>query len=384
MQRVYMDHSATTPVAPEVIALMAEVMTSYWGNPSSQHFYGDEARQVLNRARKQVAELIGASDNEIVFTSGGTEADNLAIIGTALAAQKKGRHLITSAIEHHAVINAFHYLEKNGFEVSLLPVDAHGQVSVEQLKQVIRKDTILISVMHGNNEVGSLQPVAEIGGLARQMGIVFHSDAIQTVGRMPVDVKELQVDLLSLSAHKFYGPKGIGALYVRPGINLTPLMLGGGQEKQIRSGTENLPGIAGLGLAAQIAREEMPVRMERIQQLAEYLILRIVNEIPRAYITGHPRLRIPGHTSFVFGNVDGTALLTFLDEEGIAASGAAACSANSFQASHVLKAMGMKDELAHSALRLTLGKDSTREEVDRLLEILPGMIEQQRMLWSLQ
>jgi len=384
MQRVYMDYSATTPVAPEVIAIMTEVMSANWGNPSSQHFYGNEARQVLNRSRKQVAELIGAGDHEIVFTSGGTEADNLAIIGTALARQNKGRHLITSAVEHHAVLHAFHYLERNGFEVTLLPVDAYGQVSVEQFKQAVRKDTILISVMHANNEVGSLQPIAEIGELARESGIVFHSDAIQTVGRMPVNVDELKVDLLSLSAHKFYGPKGIGALYVRPGLSLNPLMLGGGQEKQMRSGTENLPGIAGLGLAAQMAREEMPIRVERMQQLAEHLILRIVNEIPRAYITGHPRLRIPGHTSFVFGSVDGTALLTFLDEAGIAASGAAACSANSFAVSHVLKAMGMKDELAHSALRLTLGKDSTTEEVDRLLEILPGMIEQQRMLWSLQ
>ncbi|NLW91960.1 MAG: cysteine desulfurase [Syntrophomonadaceae bacterium] len=384
MQQLYMDHSATTPVAPEVIALMTEVMKYGWGNPSSQHFYGNEARQILNRARKQTAELIGANDNEITFTSGGTEADNLAIIGTALALQSRGRHLIMSAIEHHAVLHAFHYLEKNGFEVTVLPVDAFAQVNVEQLKQAIRKDTILISVMHANNEVGSLQPLAEIGEIARGAGIVFHSDAVQSVGRMPVNVRDLKVDLLSLSAHKFYGPKGIGALYVRKGMNLTPLMLGGGQEKGMRSGTENLPGIAGLGLAAQMAREEMPVRLERMQQLAEYLILRIVKEIPRSYITGHPRQRIPGHASFVFGSVDGTALLTFLDEKGIAASGAAACSHDSFQASHVLKAMGMKEELAHSALRLSLGKDNTREEVDHLMEILPGIIEQQRLLWSLQ
>ncbi|MGE5390276.1 MAG: cysteine desulfurase family protein [Deltaproteobacteria bacterium] len=383
MQRIYMDHSATTPVAPEVVSLMTEVMKSAWGNPSSQHFYGSESRQVLNRARKKVAELIGASDSEIVFTSGGTEADNLAIIGTALARQSRGRHLITSVVEHHAVLNAFHYLEKNGFEVTQLPVNAVAQVSAEQLKQAIRKDTTLISIMHANNEVGSLQPVAEIGEIARESGIVFHSDAVQSVGRMPVDVRDLKVDLLSLSAHKFYGPKGIGALYVRTGLDLTPLMLGGGQEKGMRSGTENLPGIAGLGLAAQKAREEMPARMERMQQLAEYLILRITGEIPRAYLTGHPRMRIPGHTSFVFGSIDGTAILTFLNEKGIAASGAAACSANSFQASHVLKAMGMKDELAHSALRLSLGKDSTREEVDYLMGILPNLVEHQRLLWSL-
>jgi Cysteine sulfinate desulfinase/cysteine desulfurase and related enzymes len=383
MQRVYMDHSATTPVAPKVAEVMLEALTHGWGNPSSLHTPGKAARALLDKARRQVADLIGADPQEIVFTSGGTEADNLAIIGSALAGQDRGRHMITSAIEHHAVLHTFKYLAQSGFEVTVLPVDFYGRVNPEHLLKMIRKDTILISIMHANNEIGTVQPLEEIGQIARQRGITLHTDAVQSTGRIPVKVKELQVDLLSLSAHKFYGPKGAGALYVRSGVNLTPLAHGGGQERKWRSGTENIPGIVGLGQAAEIAGEQLAENMERLDGLGGLLIKRIQEEIPQSYLTGHPRFRLPGHASFVFPGVEGDSLVNFLDAEGIAASSASACSSNSFQASHVLTALGLKNEVALGSLRLSLGRANSAADVERLMQILPGLVERSRLIWSL-
>lgn len=383
MSKIYMDHSATTPVDPEVARVMVSYLTDSFGNPSSIHRYGNDARLAIEKARKQIAALIGANSEEIVFTSGGTESDNMAITGIAHTCQNRGRHLITSKIEHHAVLDTFKHLERQGYETTYLPVNRLGQVDVETLKQAIRPDTILISIMHANNEIGTIEPIEEIGKIARAKGIVFHTDGVQTVGRIPVDVKTLNVDLLSLSAHKFYGPKGVGALYIRSGIKPYPLLHGGGQERTWRSGTENVPGIVGLGHAAGLALNNMNERLAHLQGLTQTLARRILGEIPEAYLTGHPQNRLPGHASFVFLGVEGAAMLVFLDSEGIAVSGGSACTSNSFDPSHVLTALGLTRDAAHSSLRVTLGKDNTYADIDRLMEVLPGIIERQRLLWNL-
>lgn len=383
MRRIYMDHSATTPVDPQVIQAMISTLTDSFGNPSSIHSFGQEAHKLIQKARKQVAGLIGADSEEIVFTSGGTEADNMAIIGTAKDRMGRGRHIITSQIEHHAVLDTCRQLEKEGFEVTYLPVNWFGEVDPETLARAIRPDTILISIMHANNEIGTIQPIATMGRMARDKGIIFHTDAVQSVGRIPVDVKSLSVDLLSLSGHKFYGPKGTGALYVRSGTRLTPLLFGGGQERKWRSGTENVPGVVGLGLAAELARQHLPERSKHLSKLSQTVIDRILAEIPQAYLTGHPQKRLPGHASFVFQAVEGAAMLVFLDAEGIAVSGGSACTSNSFDPSHVLTALGLNKDAAHSSLRISLGKDNTLEDVERLMEVMPGIIERQRLLWSL-
>lgn len=383
MRRIYMDHSATTPVDPQVIQAMISTLTDSFGNPSSIHSFGQEAHKLIQKARKQVAGLIGADSEEIVFTSGGTEADNMAIIGTAKDRMGRGRHIITSQIEHHAVLDTCRQLEKEGFEVTYLPVNWFGEVELETVARAIRPDTILISIMHANNEIGTIQPIATMGRMARDKGIIFHTDAVQSVGRIPVDVKSLSVDLLSLSGHKFYGPKGTGALYVRSGTRLTPLLFGGGQERKWRSGTENVPGVVGLGLAAELARQHLPERSKHLSKLSQTVIDRILAEIPQAYLTGHPQKRLPGHASFVFQAVEGAAMLVFLDAEGIAVSGGSACTSNSFDPSHVLTALGLNKDAAHSSLRISLGKDNTLEDVERLMEVMPGIIERQRLLWSL-
>lgn len=383
MRRIYMDHSATTPVDPQVIQAMISTLTDSFGNPSSIHSFGQEAHKLIQKARKQVAGLIGADSEEIVFTSGGTEADNMAIIGTAKDRMGRGRHIITSQIEHHAVLDTCRHLEKEGFEVTYLPVNWFGEVELETVARAIRPDTILISIMHANNEIGTIQPIATMGRMARDKGIIFHTDAVQSVGRIPVDVKSLSVDLLSLSGHKFYGPKGTGALYVRSGTRLTPLLFGGGQERKWRSGTENVPGVVGLGLAAELARQHLPERSQHLGKLSQTVIDRILAEIPQAYLTGHPQKRLPGHASFVFQAVEGAAMLVFLDAEGIAVSGGSACTSNSFDPSHVLTALGLNKDAAHSSLRISLGKDNTLEDVERLMEVMPGIIERQRLLWSL-
>ncbi|NPV93341.1 MAG: cysteine desulfurase NifS [Firmicutes bacterium] len=374
MQRTYMDHSATTPVHPDVVKEMLTVLTDNFGNPSSIHGFGRSAREAVEQARSQVADLIGAKSEEIIFTSGGTEADNLAIIGAAYAHRDRGRHLITSKIEHHAVLDTFKFLERQGFEVSFLPVDQYGQVSPELFKEAIRDDTILVSLMHANNEVGTIQPIAEIGRMTRERGILFHTDAVQTVGRIPVDVSSLGVDMLSLSAHKFYGPKGIGALYLRRRVKIQPLVHGGGQERKWRSGTENVPGIVGLGKAAELARDEMPQRNAKLTELGRTLAQRITSEIPDSILTGHPEQRIPGHVSACFAGVEGESMLIRLDMVGFAASSGSACTSGALEPSHVLLALGLSHEVAHGSLRLSLGKDNTMEDVDRLMQVLPEIV----------
>jgi len=383
MSKIYMDHSATTPVDPDVAEVMMSTLTSSFGNPSSIHGYGNEARKTVEEARKKVAALIGANSEEIVFTSGGTEADNMAIIGTALSYQGRGRHIITSQIEHHAVLDTFKYLEKQGYEATYLPVNRLGQVDINHVNKAIREDTILVSIMHANNEIGTMQAIEEIGEITREKGIVFHTDAVQSVGRIPVNVKSLNVDLLSLSAHKFYGPKGIGALYIRSGIKPAPLLHGGGQERNWRSGTENVPGIVGMGKAAEMSLELMPQRSLHLRELGHYLTRRIIQEIPHAYLTGHPEDRLPGHVSLVFLGVEGASMLIFLDSEGIAVSGGSACTSNSFDPSHVLTALGLTKEAAHSSLRVTVGKDNTYADINQLMAVLPGIIERQRLMWNL-
>lgn len=383
MRAIYMDHSATTPVAPEVSEAMLEALTSGWGNPSSGHAYGKNARAMLEKARTQLAELIGAHPQEIIFTSGGTEADNMAILGTAWAAPGQTGHLITSAIEHPAVINVFRFLAQSGYQVTVLPVDYYGRVSPETLVQAIREDTILISIMHANNEIGTVQPLEEIGEIARHHGITFHSDAVQSTGRIPVKVKELKVDLLSLSAHKFYGPKGAGALYIRQGVKPVPLTYGGGQEKQLRSGTENIPGIVGLGQAAELARLQLEENLERLGRLGSLLIKQVQDKIPESHLTGHPVFRLPGHASFVFPGIEGSALVNFLDAEGIAASSASACHSTSFLASPVLTALGLDNDVARGSLRLSLGRGNNEEDVESLVKMLPGLVERSRFMRAL-
>jgi|LFRM01.2.fsa_nt_gb cysteine desulfurase len=378
MQRIYLDHSATTPVRPEVAEIMMEYMTNKFGNPSSVHSFGREAKEALENARSQVAALIKAQPEEITFTSGGTEADNLAIIGTALKYADKGKHIITSAVEHHAVLHACEHLEKMGFDLTVLPVDEYGIVRMDDLRQAIRDDTILITIMHANNEVGSIQPVAEIGRLAKEKGILFHTDAVQSLGKIPVDVEEMNADLLTGSGHKIYGPKGIGFLYIRKGVHLSPLVFGGAQEKKIRPGTENMPGIVGLGKAVELAGQEMDSEMPRMTQLRDKLIKGILERIPDVRLNGHPTLRVPTNVNVSFEYVEGESLLLSLDMKGIAASSGSACTSGSLDPSHVLLAMGICKEVAHGSVRMTLGRDNTGEQIDYVLDVLPEIVQRLR------
>lgn len=379
--KVYLDHSATTPVDPEVARAMYECMLHNWGNPSSIHSFGREAKKAMEEAREKVAAAIGADDpTEIIFTSGGTEADNLAIKGVAEANAKRGNHIITSSIEHHAVLDACKYLEKHGFEVTYLPVDEYGMVSVEDVRRAITDRTILISIMHANNEVGTIQPVEEIGRLAREKGIYFHVDAVQTVGKIPVNVKDLNCDLLSISAHKIYGPKGIGCLYVRKGTRILPIQHGGAQERRRRAGTENMPGIVGFGVAIEKAVREMPERAEKERKLRDKIINTVMNTIPHTKLNGHPEKRLPNNANFSFQYIEGESILLMLDMKGIAASSGSACTSGSLEPSHVLLAMGIPHEIAHGSVRFTLGKDNTEEQIDYLLEVLPEIVERLRAM----
>lgn len=378
MRRVYLDHSATTPVRPEVLEAMLPYLKEEYGNPSSLHAWGREAKKALEEAREEVAALIGARPEEIVFTSGGTEADNLALIGSAYANARKGRHIITSSIEHHAVLDSARFLAKQGFRVTFLPVSGDGLVRVEDVAAAITAETILISVMHANNEVGTIQPVAAIGRLAKEKGIIFHSDAVQSAGKIPVNVDELGVDLLALSSHKIYGPKGVGALYVRKGTRLQNLLHGGAQERKRRPGTENLPGIVGFGRAAALARQEMPTEAQRLAALRDRLLDGLVARIPATFVTGHREQRLPNHASVCVKYVEGEALLLGLDRQGVAASGGSACTSGTLDPSHVLLAMGLASEVAQGSLRLTLGRENTEADIDYVLEILPPLVEQLR------
>ncbi len=381
MRRVYLDHSATTPVDREVADLMMVYFTEKYGNPSSIHSFGREARHALEEARSQVAGLLGAKPEEITFTSGGTEADNLAILGLAEARQEKGRHLIVSAIEHHAVLDTVKYLEKAGFALTVLPVNSAGIVELDEVIKSLRPDTILVSVMHANNEVGSIQPVAEIGRIVREHGAAFHIDAVQTFGKIPVNVEELKADLLTISAHKIYGPKGVGALYVRKGVRISPLMHGGGQEKKRRSGTENTPAIIGFGKACELAVQRMTEEAERVKKLRDTLLTGIVESIKYVKVNGpQGDLRLPNNVNVSIEFVEGESLLLSLDMLGIAASSGSACTSGSLDPSHVLLAMGLPHEIAHGSLRFTLGRQNTEEDVAYVLEHLPKIVERLRKI----
>lgn len=378
MKTIYLDHAATTPVHPQVLEVMLPYLQEQYGNPSSVYSLARQAKKAIEDAREQVANLLGAEPNEIVFTSGGTESDNIALRGVARANRHRGKHIITSSIEHHAVLDTAKDLEKEGFEVTYLPVDEYGMVRVEDVEAAIRDDTILISIMYANNEVGTIQPIADIGKLARQRGIIFHTDAVQATGILPIDVNRDNIDLLSLSAHKLYGPKGVGALYIRQGTKMATLMKGGGQERKWRPGTENVPGIVGLGEAARLAREEMVERTEHLKCLRDMLIEGVLERIDRVCLNGHPEKRLPGNAHFAFEFIEGESLLLNLDLEGIAASSGSACSSGSLEPSHVLLAMGLPHEIAHGSLRLTMGRDNTEEDIKRVLEVLPPIVKKLR------
>jgi len=380
MRRIYLDHAATTPTHPEVVKAMLPFFTDAFGNPSSIHSYGQEAKGALEDARTKVAELIGARSEEIIFTSGGTEADNFALKGVAYANERKGDHIITTSIEHHAVMEVCKFLEKRGCRITYLPVDKYGLVDPADVKRAITAKTILISIMHANNEVGTIEPVEEIAEIAREAGVYFHTDAVQTVGHIPVDVDKFKVDLLSISAHKFYGPKGVGALYVRKGTRSVSLMHGGEQEKRRRAGTENVPAIVGLGKAVELAGQEIGREAERLTCLRDKLIEGLEERVDHLQLNGHPTRRLPNNVNISVDFVEGESMLLNLDLEGICASTGSACSSASLEPSHVLLALGFPAEQAHGSLRFTLGRENTEEDVERVLEVLPGIVAKLRAM----
>lgn len=377
---IYLDHAATTPVAPEVLDAMLPYFQEFWGNPSSIHSFGRQAAQGVEWARERVAQLLNASPKEIYFTSGGTEADNMAIFGAAMAKEDKGKHIITSVIEHHAVEHTCDALAKRGWEITKLPVDANGLVDPAAVRAAIRPDTVLVTIMHANNEVGTIQPIAEIGAICRAAKVWFHTDAVQTVGHIPIRVDELNVDMLSLSGHKLYGPKGVGALYVRKGVRIKPLIFGGGHERGMRSGTENVPGMVGLGAAAELAMAEMESEAVRQAALRDTLLDGLVARIPDLFVTGHRTQRLPNNASIIAKYIEGEAQLLRLDAVGIAASSGSACTSGSLDPSHVLLAMGIPVEFAHGSLRFSLGRGTTEADIDYVLQELPPIVETLRAM----
>ena len=376
--KVYMDNAATTKLSPDVLNAMMPYLTDIYGNASSVHAFGREAREGVEHARNQVAAAINAFPDEIFFTAGGTESDNMAIKGVAHKYAKKGKHIITTAIEHHAVLHTCEALEKEGYEVTYLPVDEDGLISVEQVRAAMRDDTLLVTVMFANNEVGTIEPIAEIGALCRERNVLFHTDAVQAVCHIPIDVRAKNIDLMSISAHKFHGPKGIGALYCRKGIVLEPVIVGGAQERKRRAGTENVAGIVGLGAAIERAHKNMSADMARVSALRDKLISGILKDIPHVKLNGHPTQRLPQNVNFSIRYIEGESILLMLDINGIAASSGSACTSGSLDPSHVLLAMGIPHEIAHGSLRLTLSDMTTDEEVDYVLETLTKTVKRLR------
>ena len=384
MKTVYLDHCATSPLHPDVLKTMLPFLRDSFGNPSSIHTLGRKAREAVEEARGRVAALIGANASEIVFTSGGTEANNLAIQGIARARKDRGNHIVTSSIEHHAVLKTCQYLERNGFTVTYLPVDHHGIVNPEDLKKALTDKTILVSVMHANNEVGTIEPIPEIGRIVTERGIPFHTDAVQSAGKVPLNVKEMSVDLLSISAHKFYGPKGIGALYIREGIRIDPILYGGEQEKGIRSGTENVASVAGLGKACELARETVAVRMDEIRKLRDALQERISTAVPGLTINGHPMSRLPNCLSVSVPGLIGETILRDLDARGIAVSSGSACTSHSVEISHVLSAMGLPKETAQGTVRMSLGIMNTPDEIEYTAASFVEVVEKLKTLSEIE
>ena len=380
METIYLDNAATTQVKPAVVEAMLPYYTLTYGNPSSVHALGRKARQALDKARGQVAAALGATPQEIYFTGCGTESDNWAIKGAALRHRKKGNHIITSSIEHHAVLHTCQWLERNGFDVTYLPVDADGLVDPKDLEAAITPQPTLVSIMVANNEVGTIEPIQALAKIAHDHGALFHTDAVQAVGSVPVDVRELDVDLLSLSAHKFYGPKGVGALYVRKGIQIQPFLHGGAQERAQRAGTENLAAIAGMAEALTLATADLEAHGRRLSGMRDRMIAGLMEQIPDLKLNGHPTQRLPGNVNVSVRYVEGESLLLALDLEGIAASSGSACTSGSLDPSHVLLAMGLTHEIAHGSLRLSLGDFNTDADVDRVLDVLPKIVSRLRAM----
>lgn len=375
---IYLDNAATTRTAPEVVEAMLPYFSELYGNASTVYEFGGKSKEAVSRARETIAHAIGAKDNEIYFTAGGSESDNWALKCTAEAYRDKGKHIITSKIEHHAILHTCEWLEKNGFEVTYLDVDEFGVVKLEELKKAIRPDTILISIMFANNEIGTIEPVAEIGKIAKEHGVLFHTDAVQAFGQVPIDVDELNIDMLSSSGHKLNGPKGIGFLYIRGGIIIRSFLHGGAQERKRRAGTENVPGIVGFGKAVELALATMEERTARERELRDHLIERVLKEIPFARVNGDRKNRLPNNVNICFQFVEGESLLIMLDMKGICGSSGSACTSGSLDPSHVLLAIGLPHEIAHGSLRLTLGGDTTREDIDYTVDAIKEIVTQLR------
>lgn len=377
---IYLDNAATTALRPEVFESMKPYFMENYSNPNSVYTFAQQSRNAVEEARKTIAGLIGAQPKEIYFTGGGSEGDNWAIKGCAQALSSKGKHIITSKIEHHAVLHTCEYLEKQGFEVTYLDVDEYGVIRLDELEQAIRPDTILISIMFANNEIGTIEPVREIGAIAKKHGVLFHTDAVQAFGHVPIDVDELNIDMLSASAHKFYGPKGVGFSYMRNSVKLGAFIHGGAQERARRGGTSNVPGIVGMGRAAQIAASDMEEAGRKVAAIRDHLIERVLNEIPYARLNGHPADRLPNNANFCFRFIEGESLLIMLDQKGICASSGSACTSGSLDPSHVLLAIGLPHEIAHGSLRLTLSEETTIEDVDYAADSLKAVVERLRSM----
>ncbi|MEW6615852.1 MAG: cysteine desulfurase NifS [Thermodesulfobacteriota bacterium] len=380
MKKIYMDHNATTPLHPEALDAMLPFLKDNFGNPSSIHWAGRGVRKYIDEAREKVANLLNTDPSEIAFTGGGSESDNLAIKGAAYALKKEGNHIITTKVEHPAVLNTCEYLEKAGYKLTYLPVDHEGMIDLDELKDSIISKTVLISIMYANNETGTLLPIKEVGEIAADIGILFHTDAVQAVGKIPMDLKDLKIDLLSLSGHKLYGPKGIGCLYVKKGTSLVPLIHGGHQEGGMRAGTENIPGIVGLGKACEIASRDMGFQVKRITKLRDRLYEGIIDKLDYIKLNGHPVKRIPNTLNVSFEFIEGESLLLNLDLEGVAVSSGSACTSGSLKPSHVLTAMGLTPEIAQGSLRFSLGRNNTEEDVEYVLDVLPEIVNRLRSM----
>ncbi|MGF7399460.1 cysteine desulfurase NifS [Thermoanaerobacterium thermosaccharolyticum] len=379
MNRIYLDNAATTPIRSEVLNSMMPFFDNRFGNPSALYSYGQEAKKAIEEARDKVAAAIGASEDEIFFTSGGTESDNWALKGAAYALKDKGNHIITSSVEHHAILHTCQYLENQGFEITYLPVDEYGLVDPNELKRAIKDNTILVSIMYANNEIGTIEPIEELVKVAHEKGVLFHTDAVQAVGNVPVDVKKLNVDMLSMSAHKIYGPKGVGALYIRKGLRIDTLLQGGAQERNRRAGTENVAGVVGFGTAIELITQNIDEHIKKLTMLRDKLIDGIL-KIPYTRLNGHPIKRLPGNVNVSFEFVDGESLILSLDMEGICVSSGSACTAGSIDPSHVLLAIGLLQEIAHGSLRLTIGEENTEEEIDTVINKLPKIVDRLRQM----
>ena len=380
MKTIYLDNAATTRTSPAVVEAMLPYFSEHYGNPSAIYGLGQENKNAISEARGKIAAVLGAQDREIYFTAGGSEADNWALKAACEAYGAKGKHIITTRIEHHAILHTCEYLEQRGFDVTYVDVDEYGVVKMDELRAAIRPDTILISVMFANNEIGTLQPIGEIGALARERGILFHTDAVQAFGQVPIDVDALHIDMLSASGHKFHGPKGIGFLYIRQGVKIRSFLHGGAQERKRRAGTENVPGIIGMAKAAEIARETMAERAAQEQALRDHLIRRVLEEIPYSRLNGHPSDRLPNNASFCFRFIEGESLLILLEQHGICGSSGSACTSGSLDPSHVLLAIGLPHEIAHGSLRLTLSEETTLDEIDTTVDALKEIVARLRSM----